>query len=109
MTTDDALRAALERYRQVCAERGLIEYITARGGRVTARELQRGNGRRYPTAELAPGPTKRRGAGARPASDRPGCSAPSGTGPTRRSALLRAAGLSLVPFVQVACGAVWRQ
>jgi hypothetical protein len=33
--------------------RRLVEFIQARGGRITARELQRSNGRKYPTAEDA--------------------------------------------------------
>jgi len=35
------------------ATRKLVEHIRARGGRITARELQRSNSRKYPTAEAA--------------------------------------------------------
>jgi hypothetical protein len=35
------------------AARRLVEFIRARGGRITARELQRSNGRKYPNAEVA--------------------------------------------------------
>lgn len=45
--------AALAETSEERAARKLVEQIQAHGGRITSRELQRSNSRRYPTAEAA--------------------------------------------------------
>jgi hypothetical protein len=45
--------AALAEDEEQRATRKLVEHIRARGGRITARELQRSNSRKYPSAEAA--------------------------------------------------------
>src|SRR5262249_37434894 len=45
--------ATLSESTEECDARRLVEYITSRGGGITARELQRSNNRKYPTVAPA--------------------------------------------------------